>query len=455
MNRIRPNLDRRKFLKMGSMAFMAPLFLKVAGVASLVNANAATAVSKVADAYNKAIDKMVEETRKRMAKTVGWGSGKTVTAEGLIDTASTSVTYNPFWLNESYAAGTRWGGLIAFPMYATGGNMIHTEASETPDCGYDRQLWPGQDWEFFQPIRVGDTIRAWNRVPQLIEQKVDRGGIRGFINMEGDYDIVNQRNEIVTSTQNYTIRIFYPDGAPRAKYTLSRYGFTETEIIYLDEMARKTKVRGKDIRYWEDVKVGDLLEPVVIGPTNFQDIANQKKAGATPVMTGAGMPGAWDSGIRGDGGQENDPVDQLLAEKGVIEKTEYIRDPTTGYYYKGGGNTIRHWDDYGAYIEGEPGAFLWGVMSVKAMLRCITNWMGDDAFVRRYNWRHVTRTMVGDAAFSLGRVTGKRKENNEYLVDIFVYHQDMRGYIVDAAIAAVALVSKTEPYPDLKKIVAY
>ena len=58
------NLDRRKFLKTGSMALATPLLLKVSGLFSLATAKAATAAIKVTDAYNKAIDKMVEGTRK-------------------------------------------------------------------------------------------------------------------------------------------------------------------------------------------------------------------------------------------------------------------------------------------------------------------------------------------------------------------------------------------------------
>ena len=463
MGFIKTNLDRRKFLKVGSMAFAAPLLLKVSGLISTATAKAAATAQKVTDAYNKAIDKMVEGTRKRMARAVGWGSGKLVTSQDLINTASSSVTYNPFWTNESYAAGTRWAGLIAYPMYSTGGNMITTVESETPDCGFDLQLWPGQDWEFYQAIRVNDTVRAWNREPELIEQKVDRGGVRGFVNVEGDYDMINQRNEIVTSTKNYTVRIFYPSGPPGTKYTLDRYGFTEAEIIYLDKLARQTAVRGKDIRYWEDVKVGDALNPVVIGPTNFQDIANQGGGGAAPGGAGtggsvpgmAGMGGGMGGGRGGAGAQEQKPIDQLLEKEGVIGEREYLQDKTTGYYYKGGGDTLRHWDDYGARIEGEPGAFLWGMMSIKAMTRCLTNWIGDDGFVRKYKWRHVTRTLVGDAAFSQGKVVNKRNENGEYLVDIFIWHTDMRGYIVDAAVATVALLSKTKNYTDFKKVIKY
>jgi acyl dehydratase len=453
------NLGRRKFLTVSSVAAMSPLIMKVFNLAFT---RVAAAASSAGAAYNRAIDKLLEETRKKMAAAAGWGKGRgsaTATAQGLINHASSTITYNPFWLDEAYAAGTRWGGLIALPMYSSGASQVSTAGLETPECGFDRQLWPGQDWEFFQPIRVGDTLRGWNRDLSMTEQKSpDRGGVRGFFLVEGNCDGVNQRGEIVSTMKNYTIRIFFPDGPPGTKFKLNRYGFSKEEIVYLDRLARQTKVRGANIRYWEDVKVGDMLEPTVIPPTNIQDIASQG-GGAAAAVGGAGGAGGIGSGGRGASGggvAEEKPVHQLLQKEGVISGAqEYIQDPETGYYYKGGGDTLRHWDDLASRLEGEPGAFLWGVMSQKSMLRCITNWMGDDAFIRKFNWRHIYRTIVGDASYSMGKVTNKRNENGEYLVDLFVWQQDMRGYIVDTAISTVALLTKAKPYPDLKKVITY
>ena len=449
MKRVSPNINRRKFLKVGSMALVTPLFLKASRLVSLTAAKTVHAATKVSAAYNRAIDKMVEDCKRRFAKISGWATGRgsaTVTAESLINSAS-AVSHNPFWANEGYATGTRWGGLIAYPMYSAGGSNATTVPSETPECGFDRQLWPGQDWEFYQPIRVGDTLRTWMRNPQLIEQAFpDRDGIRGFLNVEGDFDIVNQRNEIVSTWQNHTVRVFYPDGVPMFPSTWDRYGFTQKEIFYLDSLARAEKVRGANIRYWEDTNVGDMLDPVVIGPTNFQDIGNQGGGGGG-APPGGGFPG-------GAARDPNEPISKLLEKEGVIARGEFVQG-ATGLYYKSGGDMMRHWDDVYARAEGEPGAFLWGVMSVGTMTRCLTNWIGDDAFVRSYKWRHIFRTLVGDSAFSKGKVTNKHIENGEYLVDIFIWHQDIRGFIADAAVATVALRSRTETYPDLKKVIDY
>jgi hypothetical protein len=78
------------------------------------------------------------------------------------------------------------------------------------------------------------------------------------------------------------------------------------------------------------------------------------------------------------------PVHQLLEKEGVIKREEYIQGDR-GYYYKSGGDMMRHWDHVYARAGGEPDAFLWGLMSIRSMIRCVTNWMGDDGFVRKYN----------------------------------------------------------------------
>ena len=449
MDLIGSNLGRRKFLKIGSMAIVSPLLMKAYGLFSLAATKTANAASRSRAAYNRAIDKMVEGFRQGAKKVVGWGTSRmgspTVTAKALINYAKSSVTHNPFWLDERYAAGTKWGGLIGFPMFSPGGsNPSYSTFTpgpyQTPECGYESQLWPGENWEFLRPIRVGDTLRAWYRTPQLTEQTYkDRGDTRGFLNLECDCDVVNQRDEIVGIYKNYTVRIFYPDGAPGTRYKLDRYGFTQEEIVYLDRLARQEKIRGAEIRYWEDVNVGDMLDPVVIGPTNIADIYDRSTEGDPEFA----MEG------RGGGRDPNEPLNKLLEKEGVLgnEYMEY-----EGYYYKSAG---RHADDIAAWEQNEPAAFLWGVYSLHPQLRCLTNWIGDDAFVRKFSWRHIMRTVIGDASYSMGKVTNKRRENGEYLVDIALWQQDMRGFIVDAAAATVALISKTQPYPELTREVDY
>jgi acyl dehydratase len=454
MSKISSSLGRRSFLKISSMAITAPLFLRATKLVSLAAAKAEV----VKDAYNRAIESMIAGFREGAKAVVGWSrptrGTSTVTKEALINNARGYVSYNPFWINEAYAANTRWGGLISFPNLeglVAGANNMTPGDYMTAECGFERQLWPGEDYEFLRPIRVGDTLRVWNRAPQVIPvEHPDFNGVRGVVNVECDCDYINQRSEVVSTYKNQTVRYYFPGGAPGTKFTLNRYGFTKEEIVYLDKLARQEQVRGARIRYWEDVNVGDMANPVVIGPTNIADIYASSTGGGTPAGAGPGeLAAAASAGQRGAAAVPQ-ILHKLLDKEGAIGSEYVIYE---GSYYKGAG---RHADDISARMEGEPGAFLWGRMSVHSMLACLTNWIGDDAFVRKFSWRHVYRTINGDASYALGKVTKKYQQNGEYLVDIALWQQDIRGYVVDAAATTVALLSKTQAYPpDVTREVSY
>ena len=124
---------------------------------------------------------------------------------------------------------------------------------------------------------------------------------------------------------------------------------------------------------------------------------------------------------------------------------EFISNPTTGLYHPKGGGAGRHWSDYSAQAEGEPRAFLFGVLSRYTMARCVTNWMGDDGYFRVYKWRHINRNPVGDALIGQAEVLDKRVENGEYLVDLEVYLRNLRGNTPEMAFVTVGLLSRENP----------
>ena len=53
---------------------------------------------------------------------------------------------------------------------------------------------------------------------------------------------------------------------------------------------------------------------------------------------------------------------------------------------------------------------------------------------------------LGDAIIGRGKVTNKRVENGEHLVDLDVWLRNMRGNTTEAASATVSLFSKKVPY---------
>lgn len=377
--------------------------------------------------YQKAIDKMILDTNVKMDEAVGWTKVKApqvATAEAMKLFAFSSNPWNPLFYDEVYAAGTRWGGLIGYPMYSPGsGNNVRPV--DSPDCGFNYLDWIGQDMDFYRPIRSGDMIKVWNRRPQMVE-KTKKGikGPRVFGVLEGDYDQINQRDEIISTTKQICYRTFASE--PPEPYKMPRYQYTDAELAYMEKFMRAEEIRGGKTLYWEDVKIGDEVAPVVLAPTSFS--VNVIGGG-----TGFRMGGAI-------------PPRELLHE-GARKYADFVRDPATGLYESdGGGEAGQHWSDLKAQARGVPGAFLYAVVSIYTMVRMITNFAGDDGFVRRYKWRHLFRTLVGDASIGHGRVIDKRIENGEHLVDLKVWLEMVRGIISVASVSSISLPSREAGY---------
>ena len=104
---------------------------------------------------------------------------------------------NPLWTDEVIARKSRYGGLIAPPTFL---RSIRIERPELPfDLPFTRLLDGGSDWEYFQPVRVGDRITAKNEMIDL-QERVGRMGL--MIIMTNLITYVNQFEEVVATQTN-------------------------------------------------------------------------------------------------------------------------------------------------------------------------------------------------------------------------------------------------------------
>jgi len=80
----------------------------------------------------------------------------TVTAEHVQAYARLTGDYNPLHFDEAFAAGTRFGRLVAQGGITTG--LLHAIAAmDLPGPG---SVFLSQDWKFTAPVYIGDTITA-------------------------------------------------------------------------------------------------------------------------------------------------------------------------------------------------------------------------------------------------------------------------------------------------------
>jgi acyl dehydratase len=384
--------------------------------------------------YTKAEEEMIAADNEKADALVGWGEfpSRVATEESMKSFALLADQWNPLWRDENYAARTRWGGIIAVPTYLGRFAPMLPPFEAPPELGYQHFWWIGEDWEFFKPVRVSDSFRVWQRRPQAKDvAPLDGKGPRTFARLLQDHDHINQKDELVSTVKFYEQRSFLP--GPPKPYSMPEYGYTKEEVEFIIRTIGEEEIRGANIRYWEDVSVGEETKPVVLGPTNIQTVF--AVYGAMGTITREMLL--------------KDRLGAYLRDPLMLCSGEYVflKDPVTGLLYTHAGS---HYSDRAAQAVGDPIAYLAGASSKFNMLRAVTNWMGDDGFVRKFNWRHIHRIPIGDTIIGRGKVTNKRVQNGEHLVDLVVWERDMRGHVTGMATATVSLLSREDPYPPIK-----
>lgn len=404
--------------------------------------------------YTEAEQRMLDETNKIYDEMVGWARGgrggrAAATEEDMISSNQKIDYWNPLYTDRSYASNTRWGGVIAHPLaYGGGGGAGGASLiAANPDVG-NLQILDGVglgrfETEWFRPVRPGDKFRNWNRRP-TIEDITEGDGPRTFM-ITTKTDMINQKDELVSTRTSYTKATFYTDPSVdvNARPDLVMKGihgyYTEEELALVKQIEDEEEIRGAEIRYWEDVNVGDQITPIIDGPTTVVDMMYLAGMGDRPMRE-----------IRKSGGPELlvDP-DTNITHSFAEQHYGPLKTAETSEVYNGS-----HYNSFSRHF----------------VVRLLTNWMGDDGFLKKMHTRlfqfgiELTRDIemlkdrktmghdkIGDVLIGRGIVTGKRVENGEHLVDLVVWMEDLDGDIGTAAKATVRLLSKEEPYMEWMK----
>ena len=108
---------------------------------------------------------------------------------------------NPLWNDEVEARRSHYGGIIAPPTFL---RSFSGAVPEVPELNsLTRILDGGSGWEYFEPVRPGDTITTVNRVANL-SQRTLSVGLAVFIVMETTY--TNQLDQVVAKQRSTLIR---------------------------------------------------------------------------------------------------------------------------------------------------------------------------------------------------------------------------------------------------------
>jgi acyl dehydratase len=304
---------------------------------------------------------------------------------------------NPLWINEEYARKSRFGIITAPPTFLYNVNHGSSPALAPPGRPPPMDLvvlYAGAELEFFRPIRLGDEFAAIKAKSVGIERKQSQS-LGPMLFAVGEAYYYNQKKELIGLIRT-TICRFKPPEKQAVKF--DRESKPGIEVKSPDLLAFERQRRSAMPRYWEDVRVGEEMTPVL--------------------------------------------------EKGLLTMMEIIR---FGIFVSGMPRRIerkREYVEIGFSREemqkraGLENASDYGPQRVCWLGQFVTDWMGDAGTLKKLSCQIRHPNIMGDVNIVKGKVKDKRIENGERLVDCDIWVENQAGLVTAPGSATVALPSR-------------
>jgi acyl dehydratase len=383
---------------------------------------------KVVMAEGKITDEALREWEDRIGLNlrISHVFNRTVSHEAIRNYVNGIGDNNPLYRDEEYAKQTTYGKLVAppswlysvFPTWVLQGlRGIHSFHS-------------GNDLVFYQPIMLGDTIKAeckfigYDVKPSKFSKKTVFEYQRS--------DFYNQRNELVARTNVWVIRAERRTARKTGKYVSIKlpHPYTDEELERIDEEVLGEEIRGSTPRYWEDIRIDEELPAVVKGPLGLTD-SIAYCVGASPVQLAA-------------------HASQLKLYR--KHPAWAFRDPATKAWEPMHGV---HYNKTAANAAGLPYPYDVGTQRQGWLISMLCNWMGDEGWLKT-NYAEYRRFVYhSDVVWLHGKVIKKYIDGNgEHCVDVETRAVNQRGEDTMPGFSIVVLPSRDNGKWPLKKRVS-
>ncbi len=368
----------------------------------------------------------------------------------MLDYARLWNPYDPLYNDPAYAAQSKWGRLPALPCYIfeeniSGFPMMDDVGDDLGNVFYYAN--DGGDIELFRPVFAGDILDIRSVKQELRDTTPLEGSPLRQFSLYGEAEMRDQNGQLVGRGKGYgrnaMMRIlegYVPTELEQTYEWLENippvHITTEAEWETIKTLWKNEKVRGADTLYWEDVSIGDEPIPTCSGPVSDMDMFR----------------------LHGD------MIRNMPDARGFIEAGEELM--TDAY-----GQKLNFMARHYSYCR-VPGAraVFYNFTGRNFLLRMISNWMGDDGFIRVFKWRFqnlfecmshnepgkdildkvpymagkfVNRHgMEGDTAICRGYVTNKYEKDGLHLVDLSAWAETLDGDIIQVMEFTVELPTR-------------
>ena len=274
---------------------------------------------------------------------------------------------NPLWQDEDYARRTRWGGIIAPPLYLEAFNPSNHAFRRYPDMThmtlpfdppFPRTFQAFNEFQVFVPLRPGDEITSTCKLGDIYEREGSSGGRMVFIRIDNEHR--NQRNELAGISSEAVVSI---ESSPGGK--------KDSSVAEDPEQAPGPVSQPQGQLFFEDVDAGTPLPTVEKAITLFSMLK-------------------WAAAVNDYGPHH---FDYAFA-------TELLGLP----------NVIAHGPHNAAHLA-----------------HLVTGWIGGEGLLKRHYVELRGNVFPGDSLSVGGRVTAKEQKNGEGIVEIDTWGRNQQG----------------------------
>lgn len=321
---------------------------------------------------------------------------------------------NPLYRDKEYASHTKYGRLTAPPCFLYSIYWPNGRGGGLPGV----HAWhSGNDWEWYLPVLEGDEFTVEVILEDVVEKKGRMSTGRMFITYDNSY-FRNQRGELVAKARGWAFMAERAGTKDMGKYAnIKPATYTLEELDRINEGYDNEIIRGAIPRYWEDVHLGEELTPIVKGPLSMRDMILWCIGGGTLHMKAHGLYRDY---------VKQHPALDMTSAGGEADNPELV-----------------HMQENMASEIGIPTAYDYGLQRMSWMGNLLTNWAGDDGFVKKMYGELRLFNLVGDTTWLKGKVTKKYiDEQGEPCVDIDCWGENQGGEISMPGHATVILPSK-------------
>lgn len=342
-----------------------------------------------------------------------------ITVDNTRDYAGYIGSRNPIYHDPVRGVRSRWGRPLAPP------SMVGTSII-APGLRGVQWIYGGARWRFPGLFGPGDVLAQTGRL--VSAEPVSGRNASSMIVQKGRTTCRNVRGDVVVEAEVTTMRV------PRRGASKGGLGYAPREVSWtqgeLDRFAeilvgQQDRIRGSEIRYWDDVEVGEEIPPVLCGPLRLSDIALTR--------------GSIVYGIVGGGRDDNGGYGYMLDHYRAHPADSFVNPETgvTEHPHRG------HWEQYMADEVGMPGIYDIGYQRLGWLCRVITDWMGDDGRLLELEGRLRRPNIVGDVTWISGRIAEKDVAGSSPRVVCELVGRNQHDEVTVTGRATVELVSRS------------